>query len=339
MVAIRVKTFVDMQNAVLRRNRQPITTSTNANAQVIEEVKGFLNLRYQLVCAEEKWRWRRKQRSLTIVSKYTTGDVDVTNGSRLVTFNAAAITSQFLNRRFRVAGENTFYDIVAVDVVAQTAMLSTLYVGADAAATGYVIFKDKYGLWPDVEELDDTMNLERPYGQPRAVGPRKIQQLINMNPSREGKVRAYSIDGSTGFDNVTMGEFLMGYDFIGGNTLQTKNLVVYPPIADEDHIIPVTYIQRADPLDADDDEPLMAIEDRQLLVFGALADLFETQTNDQAFTIWQTMYDNHINKMKADFQDTDDMARLVVEDNYHRNGEILHPAFGDLGQIFDDVDF
>src|SRR3990167_3441598 len=153
MTEIKIKTFLEMQDEVIRRERQDTD-----NDDVRDLIKGFINARYQEVSGETKWRWKRVPRILKVINKYTTGTVAVTNNNRLFTFTGSTLTSTMKHRRIKIDGDQESYRIIAVDTSAGTAIIDNFYIGDTDTGLSFTIFKDDYGLAPDVEDIDDVTN-------------------------------------------------------------------------------------------------------------------------------------------------------------------------------------
>lgn len=311
MAAIEVVTYKDIVDEVTRRSRQNEDDDVTRN-----KIKGYVNMRLAEVSGRQKWKWRKQRRTMQIIGKYETGTVATTNGSRSIVFTGASITEDFKGRGIFIGSDEESYRMISVDVANQSAILDTYYNGTTSASTTFKVFKDAYGLWPDFEGFDDIVShyRRRPIFR---KGPSQIQEMTNRAPRVEGKVRCVTTAGLKNYEGIPMGPMVMGEDFMGNP--KSKRMVIYPAIADENYILPITYIKKMESLDADDDEPLMPVEDRIILVYGALADLYETLKDNDAFTIWEQKFAQKLQQMLSDHQEDDDYARLYVPDIYRRD--------------------
>lgn len=97
----------------------------------------------------------------TSLSDYTTGTVQVTNGSASVvgtgtSFNAGTM----VGKRFRVSGTNEFYTVSAV-ADATHLTLSSNYTGSSASGAGYTIFTSYTDQWKDlVQDITDYRQMD-----------------------------------------------------------------------------------------------------------------------------------------------------------------------------------
>lgn len=86
------------------------------------------------------------------VDDYSTGTVEVTNGSTAITFTGATLTAGMAGRKIRFSGSNPYYRISSVNVGAGTAVLEYAYQGTTNATATYTIYRDEYRLAPDIKK-------------------------------------------------------------------------------------------------------------------------------------------------------------------------------------------
>lgn len=313
MASNRLKTFDDIVQKVLSKVRQPDSEDT-----IVDDIKSFINDRYIKVCGKAKWRWRRRERVLRVIGKYATGTVSVTNGSRTATFTGATIDEETLNQKLRVAGDSEYYKIIAVNDATNVVKLDAPYHGTTDTDATFTISKDEYGLWPDFSEFDDIKNFYRSTGI-EICGPRKIHELKTRFPFRSGRITHISIDGRAPYDNVKLGagKFILGHELLG--IPESIKAIVFPMVPTSDQLIPITYIKRIQPLENDNDEPLMDPEDRIILVDGACADWCATTKDNDGFQIHERDFQMKLDQMLADNQESDDFAQFVVGRPYDRS--------------------
>lgn len=306
-----MKTFSDIYNAVLRRAKIPVSDTTTLTA-----VKEFINTAYHEIASEGKWWWLRDQRDIIIPAKYTTGTVSVTNGSRTVTGTGTTWTEDFNGRFFFIEGDDEHYQIISRNSNTQI-QLSTNYVGTTNATANYTIYKARYGLFPDLEKIEDIW--QDHYRRPlKPIGPRQMTYLINQYKEVEGKAQAYTKDGYKPYDNLNLGDIVLGYDFLGSP--DSQSIRIFPGIDNEDYVLHVRYTKRITELVNDTDEPLIPIGNRPILLYGALASLFSMQRNEQSFTLWQSKYEKELREMEGDRDADDDYPEFNYVDVYRNKG-------------------
>ena len=99
---------------------------------------------------------------LTTTDDYSTGTVDLTNGSTSVAGNSTVFTSAMVGRKIRVQGEKAYYRI-AVFTAADGAGALTLdnaYQGTTGTSLSYEIFQDEYRLNANVDKYKSFRQIQ-----------------------------------------------------------------------------------------------------------------------------------------------------------------------------------
>lgn len=326
-VAIQPKTLANIVEAI--RVRAKIDSS---DTDTLDTIRGFINQRYLSVATEYKWRWLKKRRDLRVPAVYSTGTVAVTINSREVTGTGTAWTAAMAGRFIKIQGEDHLYEIVARNSTTQIE-LSERIARTTAASLTYEIFQPEFGLWPDLENIDEVWH---DYGGSRnvvkPVSNAEYWDVASRSPEETGKARVYAREGFKNYEGAIIGQFVVGYDFAG--TPPAYRVLLFPRFPDAAYNVHVTYIQKATPMAADSDEPLMPLEDRWVLVYGGLADYMGQQGNETSLAYWTTEFEKGIKRMLRDQDDTDSKAKLVVEDRW-RGKKKPSAARYDLGSYFD----
>lgn len=157
----------------------------------------WLEDRYRQVWSATDWPFAIKSGTLQTVAKITAGTVTVTNGSTTVTETVTdenGWSSDVEGRYFRVAGDNTFYQIDAyTNSDPDTLTLALPYEGTTTTDISYTIFQNIYSLGTDVGRLEGMSNLNS------RLPLREVnQEWIDLNfPNREdyGEPRLYAVAG------------------------------------------------------------------------------------------------------------------------------------------------
>lgn len=103
-----------------------------------------------------------------------------------------------------------------------------------------------------------------------------------------------------------------------GNSERYRELRVHPSInsSTDPQLLHVDYIREAEDLEADNDEPLMPIEDRVVLKYGALSMSWSRERNPEEAARNSQMYDRKLQKMQGKLDDSTDHAMLVPSKTY-----------------------
>ena len=322
------KTSDDIVYAV--RVRAKVASDDTNN---IDAIKTFIQQRYLNICTETRWRWLRNDRDLKIEAPYTTGTVSVTNDSRTITGSGTSWTEAMVGAKI-VINDGEIFEILSVSS-ATSLSISERYQGTTASSLAYSIYRDEYPLWPDFDQIEniwhDYSNMAG-NGKVYPVSPDEMVVLKTSKPSSNGKAIYYTIDGVDTYNSVPIGQFIIGHDFIGGST--TKKLEIYPERPDSSYNIHVKYTYLVEPLDDGISEPLIPLNDRWVLVYGALSDYYDMAGDKTSAQYWNNEYEKGMRRMLRDLDDTDDKAKIVVPDRWRSNKRIS-PRRYDLGEYFD----
>jgi hypothetical protein len=108
-------------------------------------IADIINSSYQRLLSRRKWSFLYDVTNLSTIAPYTTGTVDVTQGSATVTGTSTVWTSAMVGRQLRVADDSGFYKIKTV-TPPDSITLDTVYAGITKTAQGYSIFQNLYSL-------------------------------------------------------------------------------------------------------------------------------------------------------------------------------------------------
>jgi len=320
-------TFKDIRQAVLRR-----VQGDEEDTETTTLIDGVINERYLRLATDWKWRWLQAERDLRIPSKYTTGTLTATGDSRSLVGSSTVWVDAMEGRYIKIEGEQTVHRIIAVNSNT-TIELAERIERATASSLTYILFQADFGLFPDLEQVDEIWHEHIISGRlVKPIGPREYSEQAARFPIAEGKARFYTRYGFKSYEAVPIGQFLMGYDFIG-QTDQYK-LSTWPRVPDEDYTIHIRYTKKITALNLDGDEPLMPKSDRWVLVYGALADFYDSRGNETSSRYWNTEFNRAMKKMKADIDDSDDRAKLTIANTWGRRRQISTQEY-DLGDFFD----
>lgn len=151
-----VRTFSDIYTDLLNRVRAATGETPTTNQAKRYANTGLIDMH---LGTAEKLSWAERQASLITQPSYSTGTVDITQGSTAVTgtagsgtlwntANAWGITNARAGGKMKVAGTEDVYKVAAVG--SDTSItLEQRFVGATVTAATYLYFEDEYTLAPD----------------------------------------------------------------------------------------------------------------------------------------------------------------------------------------------
>lgn len=322
MSVVDVRTFKDIQDAIIRRAKLEDTTANRT------DLKEYINTYYQRIGREEFYRWSGENGRLKLRAKYTTGTLTATNDSDQVTGDGTAWdenTHRF--SRLWVSGSNQNFKIIRVGSTT-TMTLDQPYTGTTTAGLSYTIYRDEYGLFPDFQGMRKLRipGLAR-RNQPRPCGPNELDMLRDQSPFRSGTPLYYTVFGKSVYTEKTWATFNVNYDFWEDDlddAPRNDSLVVWPSILTTDTIATVRYTKILPGLGADADEPLMPRGDRSILVWGVLKERFLVNRDPTTKREWDIEYMSARKKMAADIETTDDELILVNDlSRYSRRAQYV----------------
>lgn len=95
-----------------------------------------------------------------------------------------------------------------------------------------------------------------------------------------------------------------------------RNLLVYPSINSTNVQIHVDYVKEAKPLENGSDEPLIPLEYRSVLLYGALSRSWAKQDNEPETRRNQALADRKLAQMKGKLEDSPDKPQIRINQNY-----------------------
>ena len=331
MAVVEVRTFKDIQDAILRRGKIEDTSDNRTH------IKEYINTFYQQICRDDPYRWSGATAPIRLRGKYTTGTLTATHDSDILTGDSTVWAEN--DHRFskiQIIGSDA--GSTAVNKIIRVASTTSLtmdqpWLGTTAAAKTYAIYRDEYGLFPDFQDIRrlriPSLNLKR---QPQAIGPEKMDMLRDSSPFREGVPMYYTIFGSAHYTEKTWATFNMGTDF-WEKSLDSEptnaSLVVWPGIMSVDRMALIRYTRIPYPMGKDSDEPWIPYEDRSVLVWGVLKERFLVNRDLVTMREWEKEYNMAKKKMASDVEKTDDELVLKIDKGRYRR----------LRQLDEDEDF
>jgi len=305
MAAVKLLDFKDIQDSVLEQLKIPATDTTT-----LGRVKRDINKIYvNEVAPFQRWPWLVKEleiRHLAADNADGALTASVTKGSRTVTLSGSLATSKV---RFFFATDSfsEIYSISGHPAATPNIVLATEYTGETASTANFKIWVETLNLPIDCRETIDVWHDFRarmmvPTGQQKFDERRKVDQ-------RSQELPLY----------YTTGDFF-DPDMIPPETEsnRVRQVRIFPALRQDDITIHVKYIQEVDALDVDGDEPVMPIEDRIVLVYGALREAWLRDRNESAAALNDSLFKDKLAKMAARYEDSTEQPRLEVDDRYMR---------------------
>lgn len=309
MTIYEIKTFKDIQDAVIRRAKLA------DNDEIRQGLKEKINTLYQHLGFKKSYRWSGESRPLKLRAKYATGTISVTNGSDIVTGSGSSWTeSAHLFSKMKINNISTPFKIIRV-ASTTSVTLDSPYLGTSASGLGYTIYKDEYGMYPDLHEIRKLyipgLNF---YVDP--VSPEEMDSFRYRSPFREAKPTKYTLHGLGVYTEKTWATFNIGTDFWEDDFFaipRNQRLIVWPGIQTEDSAAMIRYTKIVPPMAADEDEPLIPYSTRAVLVYGVLKENFLQNRDVVIAREWRDSYKMLLSEMESQVEDVDDELIFKID--------------------------
>ncbi|MHC4500325.1 MAG: hypothetical protein ACYS21_14570 [Planctomycetota bacterium] len=295
--ATQVTDFSDLYTDLQNRARE--TTGVTAREN---QAKRYINisLHDMHVGFGERFPWAERQAILVTQARYNTGTVTVVAGSTALvgTSTAWATANDFGVNNMRVGGKITIdggrevYEISAV-TDNTNATLSSKYVASSTSGLSYVYFEDEYALASDYL---------RPIDQQRFSETETPIELIGRTEFR----RRYPRNGTVGSPVVAT---IMDKPMVG-NATPVRKVRLHPPPDATAYMIPYSYVTSnlavsssgtaKTQLVLDDDEPIVPLRYRHMIVWHALEKWYRDQKDDPRAEMARRDYIDLINRVAGD---------------------------------------
>jgi len=300
MAVYGLTTFEDILNAILEEVKIPSTDTVEVN-----RIKRDINMTYVgRVAPAKRWQWLSGFVSREFKPFYSDGTVAVTPDSTTITFSIAPATSK-TGYLFATDNYSEIYVIDAHTAGATTATLSTVYTGALATAATFKVWTDVVALPTDCRETVEVLHSF--YTQPmKGIGLQEMRRIVSEAPKRMGRPAYYStydyFDPSSG-DGETESD-------------RYRLMRVYPSIYENSTTLRIDYVKEVTQLELDEDEPLMPIEDRNVLVYGALARAWKRLGDPQSAEQSERDFQEKLALMMGRVEDSVDTPQITPNSRY-----------------------
>lgn len=276
----------------------------------LNRIKRAINVAYEhRIVPFKRWRWLYGSTAITHSAYYGLSSgltAAVTPDSATVTLaqTPSVTLGSFAGYKFSADGFGEIYTISAHTAGSTTVTLTTTYKGALAAAAGFKIWRDTIDLPTDCRETVDLWH-NRTSAKMEGVGHQELRELVQRNPKYEGFPVWYNT-----------------YDYSetdGTESTRYRKVRIHPALTQENVTINVEYVREIASLDLASDEPVLPREHRIVLVYGALAQLYDTMLQDpERAQYYDQKFEAYLARMANDQQDGFDTPKIAPKSRYLR---------------------
>lgn len=276
----------------------------------LDRIKRAINVAYEhRIVPHKRWRWLYGSTAVTHAVYYGKDaglTAIVTPDSATVTLNQAPQIGlgSFVGQRFSADSFGEVYTVTAHTAGDTAITLNTTFKGALSSTAAFKIWKDQIELPTDCRETVDVWH-NRSAVKMAGVGLQELREIMQRQPKAEGFPIWYNT-----FDYSTTD---------GVEATRQRQLRMHPTLVSETVTINVEYVREVSALDLNSDEPLLPREQRILLVYGALAQLYDSFMQDpERAAYYDNKFEAMLGKIGNDQQDGFDTPRLAPKSRYLR---------------------
>lgn len=293
-MAYQLVTFDDILDAVV----EELKLSPDDTVE-LARIRRDINIAYQnQVVPAKRWPWLRGNTQIEVRPYLANGTVACTPDSTTITFSTAPTTSK-TGYLFAIDSFSEIYQISSHTANSTTATLSSPWTGTVQTAAAYKVWTDTVALPTDCRETIEVWH--NFFRQPlEAVGLQELRRRVAEDPKADGRPEIYST-----------------YDYVGSeDSTRYRVMKLYPSVYANSTTLTVDYVKEVSALDLTTDEPKMPVEDRVVLVYGALARAWKRLRNDNAAMMSQQDFDRKLAEMSGRVEDSQDSAQLTPSSPY-----------------------
>lgn len=300
MATTRLLDFSDIVTAVCNELKIPLT-----DTHTVDKVKYDIAMVYeQEVVPFKRWMWLSGHVRQIHKAFYGTGTASVTPSSTAVTLSVTPNISEgsFAGKLFAVEGFQEVYEIATHTAGSTAVVLTSSFQGTLNAAANYKIWTDQITLPIDCREVVEAYHQRNPRNM-EGRGFQDFRQIVNLQPKASGFPCYFNVQ-----------------EFAGTNESDRYRIMrVHPAVTSEPVTINLDYVKEIAPLVDDGDEPLMPVEDRIVLVYGALARGWDRERNPEAAAKNDALFTRKLSRMAGKMEEGIDRPKLVVDSRYLAN--------------------
>ena len=309
-MADEIRTFKNIQDEIIDLSKAEDTASLRTS------LKRWINQIQSRIVSQKSYKWASITRPLLMPPRYTTGTIAVTQNGYTITGTNTVWTS-FAHRfnKIKIGSYRTPFVVNRV-ASATSITLNAPYPDATASGVTYSIYRDEFPLYPDYQ---DIVRVEVPGSiyDTTLIGPREFGKIRYRSPFTTGTPRTFTIDGFGYYKAKTWADWLPNQDFFepDPDTTVPINPVLHswPGVRTDEVSAQITYTRVPPVLVSDNDEPMMPLQYREVLVYGVLIIRFLRGRDKDTTEEWKKQYKTIIRQMETDVEQTDDYMEFISD--------------------------
>lgn len=271
----------------------------------IVRIKRDINLVYRdEVVPKRRWKWLMGHVAIRHEAYIADGTVSMTPASATITFSVPPLAS-VAGYQFAVDNYSEIYKIESHTAGSATATLATAYTGALNAAATYKIWTDEVALPTNLRETFEVWH-DFSTDPMRPVGLQDFRRQSKSDPRFQARPLYYT---TYDYADPSPGDGEHESD-------RYRLMLVYPSLSEKTTTLKIDYVKEIGSLDADGDEPVLPIEDRIVLVYGALERAWRRARNPEEAANNRALFERKLALMEGRVEDTFDTPQLAPRSEY-----------------------
>jgi hypothetical protein len=296
----RLRDFQDIYTAVCEELKVPVTDTVT-----LARIKRDINIMYiDEIVPHKRWLWLMG--NVKEIHKVTLSDgtAAITVGTTTATLSVApsATLGSFVNYYFSIDGFDEIYDITAHTAGSATITISSAYQGNTVTTSNYKIWTDRVTLPTDLRETVEVYH-QRSRGMMEGLGRQEFRKVVNEQRKADDFPAYFNVGEYSGT----------------GESSRFRIMRVHPSITAQPVTINIDYAKEVTELTDDGDEPIMPIEDRVVILYGALSRAWGRERNEERAAYNQQLYMAKLSRMAGKIEDGFDAPKITVNNRYMRS--------------------
>lgn len=310
-MAFELVTYGDLVNAVLEELKLAPSDTAELN-----RIRRDINMVYlNSVAPAKRWPWLRGNVNIEHKPYFYDGTVACTPDGTTITFSVPPATSK-QGYLFAINSFSEVYEIASHTAGSPTATLSSPFTGSLQTAATFKVWTDTVILPVDCRETIEVYHsfFRKPM---EGLGLQEFRRRVTESTFSQGRPELYST-----------------YDYVGSEeATRYRVMKIHPALFTNSTTLTVDYVREITALELDDDEPVMPIEDRSVLVYGALERAWKRGRNTEASEQSKRDFQEKLANMMGRVEDSQDSAQITPSSPYlaKKRGRAINKAVSATG--------
>lgn len=303
MAAIKMVDFGEIIRAI--RNELKIQAG---DTESLNRIKQTVNLLYHdEIVPFKRWWWLHKTVDVQTIPFYADGTAAVTPTQAAVTLSVAPpmANGSLVGYYFSTETYAEVFTISAHTAGSASITLSKPYTGTLSTDASFKIWTDKLSLPIDLRESQEVRHdfLRVPM---TGLGFQEFKRSLSGAPKASGRPTYFNV-----------------LDFYNEDSLEDtrfRQIQIYPAVFDQTTTLHIDYVREVPWLDDDTDEPVIPVEDRIVLYYAALSQLWVSlmRNTEEAARNYQ-LYTAKLDRMAGKIEEGFDKPVIQPDSFYFRN--------------------